>query len=344
MSKVSGAIIAKAKAMHGASLKEADYLELVRKHSVAEVVSYLKNETNYRDILKDVRENNIHRGQLEVLLREELFQRQLALYRYADASLKDVFHVQLEEVEIELILNCVRMLISDSFAEGIADLPFFLKDYLNFSLVDLGKVRSYEELLALLAKTHYASILMKHRCQRGEELKLNYAHIEHDLMQLYYERMLASIQRQKSKKVRKQLQELATALLDFDNLTKIYRLKKYFHLSDDLVRSSLMEVQGYHSKVPLEEMIACSDEQAMRKWLHTCKYHVELQEHDYIEQGFEKIRYKEAGKLFQYSLDAYTVYSSYHLMMRQELENLIHIIEGIRYQVPCEEIEKQLIY
>ena len=31
-------------------------------------------------------------------------------------------------------------------------------------------------------------------------------------------------------------------------------------------------------------------------------------------------------------------------MMRQELENLIHIIEGIRYQVPCEEIEKQLIY
>ena len=61
MSKASGAIIAKAKAMHGASLKEADYLELVRKHSVAEVVSYLKNETNYRDILKDVRENNIHR-------------------------------------------------------------------------------------------------------------------------------------------------------------------------------------------------------------------------------------------------------------------------------------------
>ena len=44
MSKASGAIIAKAKAMHGANLKEADYLELVRKHSVAEVVSYLKNE------------------------------------------------------------------------------------------------------------------------------------------------------------------------------------------------------------------------------------------------------------------------------------------------------------
>ena len=65
MSMAEGVIVAKARSMHGEALDEEMYQELLHKKSVAEIAGYLKHETSYAAALKDVRENNIHRGQLE---------------------------------------------------------------------------------------------------------------------------------------------------------------------------------------------------------------------------------------------------------------------------------------
>ena len=75
-------ISAKARSMYGKRLTDKDYTELTRKRSVSEVAGYLKNETAYRTCLASINESLIHRGQLEQILRTELFNRYAKLCRY----------------------------------------------------------------------------------------------------------------------------------------------------------------------------------------------------------------------------------------------------------------------
>jgi V/A-type H+/Na+-transporting ATPase subunit C len=69
----SQALTAKVHAMYGRRLTPQNYRELVRKQSVSEVAAYLKQQTAYSPLLRDINENFIHRGQLENILRRDLF-------------------------------------------------------------------------------------------------------------------------------------------------------------------------------------------------------------------------------------------------------------------------------
>ena len=105
MAVAAGAIISKVRSMYGEHLNERDYSELLRKRSVGEIAGYLKQETHYREALRNVRENNVHRGQLEDILRKDLFRELVRLYRYADSKDEAYYHLFIEEVEIDVILQ-----------------------------------------------------------------------------------------------------------------------------------------------------------------------------------------------------------------------------------------------
>ncbi|HRX92428.1 MAG TPA: V-type ATPase subunit, partial [Candidatus Izemoplasmatales bacterium] len=67
---VANAMVVKIKAIHGRLLKANDFEELSKKKSVPEIAAYLKNHPNYQDMLSDIQESSIHRGQLEGLIKK----------------------------------------------------------------------------------------------------------------------------------------------------------------------------------------------------------------------------------------------------------------------------------
>lgn len=346
MSKASGVIVAKAKAMHGSQLKQEQYDELLRKRSVAEIAGYLKHETQYAEALKDVRENNIHRGQLEDILRRDMFQKTLKLYRYAEASERAIYRIHLEQIEIDLILSRIRVLISQNFEDAIAELPVFLRDYTSFSLLALGNVHTYDDLLNVVKKTSYYDVLLPYRVPKGKESAIDYTTIETKLQKLYYTYVFQTIDKTMKGKNRKSLKDFFTVELDLSNITKIYRLKKYFNAREDVIRDALLYVEGYAGLPNMEELIAQKNAQDVLRKLQTSKYHitVNLGEDEYIEHHTEKIMFEMAKRNFCYSQSAPLVFNSFNILLMRELENLINIIEGIRYQVSMEDIQKELIY
>ena len=62
MSLSSNALCAKAKAMYGGRLNKNVYLDLTRKQTIGEVVSYLKSQTSYADALKDINITKLSEG------------------------------------------------------------------------------------------------------------------------------------------------------------------------------------------------------------------------------------------------------------------------------------------
>ena len=62
-----------------------------------------------------------------------------------------------------------------------------------------------------------------------------------------------------------------------------------------------------------------------------------------VEQVSAKLRYDRAKGLVRFSTFPSVVMMSYVALAENEAENLTHIIEGIRYNIPPEEISRLLI-
>ena len=346
MNMATGVIVSKAKSMHGKQLTAEDYNELLHKRSVSEIAGYLKNETQYRDALKDVRENNIHRGQLENMLRRDMFKQTMKLYRYAEAGQKDFYQLHMQQIEIELILQRIRVLISEEYEDAIAELPVFLKGYVSYDLMRLGNVHTFDELLSVLKKTMYYEVLVPFRVGKGKEGEIAYTACETALNKKYYEHVFDVIDNVMKGKAKKEARELYSIDVELSNLTKIYRYKRYFQSREDVIRDSLIDVQEHISKKQIEEFLAEPTLKGFMDKLAKCWYHLEMDDDKrvYIEWYMDKFRYRIARKNIYYSQSAPVVYASYLYLQKLELENLVNIIEGIRYQVDSEDIAKMLIY
>ena len=256
MSMAEGVIVAKARSMHGEALSEEMYQELLHKKSVAEIAGYLKHETSYAAALKDVRENNIHRGQLESILRQEIFKKTMKLYRYADAARKPYYRLHMQQIEIDLILSRIRVLISREYEAAIAEFPIFLKSYTSFDLLRLGNVHSYDELLDVLKHTMYYAVLLPYRVKKGEENDIDYTKIETQLQMQHYTHTFQVIDKTLKGKSRKAVKQYFATQIELSNIEKIYRYKKYFNAREDVIRESLVPVHEHLSAAFVEELIA----------------------------------------------------------------------------------------
>lgn len=347
MSMASGVIVAKAKSMHGNQLKKEQYNELLHKRNVAEIAGYLKHETQYADALKDVRENNIHRGQLENILRQDMFKKTMKLYRYADSSQKKYYQLHMQQIEIDLILSRIRVLISGEFEDAIAEFPIFLKAYTSFELLRLGNVHTYDELLDVVKKTMYYETLLPFRVGKGKENSIDYTGIETSLHQQYYTHAFETIDKVLNGKSRKAVKDFYLLEVELSNITKMYRFKKYFNAREDVIRDSLVPVHYRLSSGQIEELIAQPNAEVFLKKLQGSSYQLGIEDyapHVFIEYFTERYLFEKARKNVYYSSDAPLVYASYLLLENRELENIINIIEGVRYSVQVEDIEKMLIY
>ncbi len=76
------AVLTKIRAIFGKRLTRSDYAQMARKRDVGEVAALLRENASYQAALKNVRETTVHRGQLEELLKKDIFYKYSALRRY----------------------------------------------------------------------------------------------------------------------------------------------------------------------------------------------------------------------------------------------------------------------
>ena len=120
-------IAAKARGMYGKHVSREQYEELLRCRTVSEVASYLKTQTHYRSALENINPANIHRGQLENMLRREVFEEYSKMYRYLNVKRESIFHYLIMEEEIVEILRMLLLIKADNAESFIMDLPAYLR-------------------------------------------------------------------------------------------------------------------------------------------------------------------------------------------------------------------------
>lgn len=341
----SNAILAKARSMYSQRLTESNYEELLKRRDVNDLANYLRSDTVYNEVLSTFKEGTIHRGQLEALLNKEIFLRLNRLARYAPKKEMEFYKLSITDIEIQLLLQKIRIVTSKIYTGYEIEIPDYLGKYANFNIYGLLGVEDYDGLLKCLKGSKYYDALLKYRPSDDEE-HFDTNLLELELKHIYYYEYIGTVKKLYKGKKQKDLLTMLNTSIELQNITKIYRLKKYFNATPDQIREVLFMESSRIPRSQMEELIAAKDASEFLRMLASSPYklYVDDREFVYIEYYTEKIKYHLARRYMRFSTDSALVYMTYKIVYQIEIDNLKHIIEGIRYGEQPHQIAKMLIY
>lgn len=339
----SNAILAKARAMYRTHLTAADYKNLLACQSVPEIALYLKQNTSYSRILTGVNENEIHRGQLESLLRQKLFYNLSDLGRY-ELSVGEHFSAYvLARSEIEQIMHSLTLLETGKTDSFSLTMPHFLEKHSRINLQMLAMIKNYNDLLNALEHSHYRKLLEPFSPAPGENINLTA--IENALYTYLYNNVFSIIGKHTSGQEKRELTALFYQFIDLSNVVWITRLKKYYHAQPDYIRSFLLPL-GTLKQKQLNQMLEAETPNQVFTVLRTTPLGKKISkiEYSYVDELPQRVKFLQSRHNIHFSVHPSVVMLSYIFLSEIEIANIINIVEGIRYHVPVEEITKMLIY
>ncbi len=155
----SNVVLAKARAKYGKRLKEKDYRNLLDCKSVAEVAAYLKANTDYHDVLTGINEYDIHRGQLEVLIKQKLFYNLSSFVRYELSVGEQLADYVIARAEIEEILDALMLMSAGRQEEYSQAAPLYLAKHTKIHMEQFSSIQTYGEFLDALGSSVYRRLL-----------------------------------------------------------------------------------------------------------------------------------------------------------------------------------------
>lgn len=340
----NNAILTKARAMYGRRLMPEHYRELLNRRSVSEIAAYLKGHETYSKTLQGTQENLIHRGLLENLLRRDVLRRYMRLARYDAFGSKGFYSYYLINIEAEQILACLRLMNSGLVESYIETLPGYLRDYLSFDVLQLARARSYDDVLEVLEKTEYYRVLLPMRPAPGQRPDLFAC--EFALRQYFYDKTFALIDRYYRGEPQKQLRELFTMQMELGNISSIYRLKRYFHAEPEVIEKRILKSHNPRFDRRMQALITArtpDDVLAILNRDHRHNVYSAGGGFAFIEHANQARRYAVNRRYIAYSVHPSVVFVAYIILSQIEVDNLVSIIEGVRYKLPQGEIEKLLV-
>lgn len=347
MSNQYHATVAAIRTAYGHRLRASDYRNLMNMHSVAEIVSYLKETDGYRGLLADLEPAYTHRGHLEMLLKRNLFTQCLRFCSLEHLQNTPFFRFFIYDYEIRELVKKIQLMPSGPQAY-ISAMDAWLGPYLGFSQEKLARAETPGEIIAALAGTPYAAVMKKHLSKFGSEH--NYTALEIALRACYLERVLQEAEQTVQGTDLAALRKLIGEQVDLINLINAYRLKRVFHADQETLRNMMLLIQGRLPQRVCEELYVVPDISAFIAVLKNTRYgrminwnSSETSESVQLEHAFQSLRWQTARSALHFSSHAAVSLYAVHVLYLIEINNLITIIEGIRYGKSVSYLQSLLI-
>lgn len=314
------------------------YVRMTNFKSVPEIARFLKEETTWSGLLKNVDTESIHRGFLEQLLSRGINRDIKELASFTNISVAAFMKLFSVREEIDNIKVFLRLLCLGHPERYQAAPMSFNKGSIDFS--KLSDIKTLEEFLEVIDKTIYAIPL---RGFLGYEEKRSIFDMETALDIFYTDMIFRFAKKHLGKEEYDIVKEVYGSESDLSTIMFIIRSKnfdfpkeqiypyirhKYAHLNDNLI----------------SRMIEADSREKVCEILRETKYGVIFKEdissfEKRIEEYLKKI-HKKMFKKAGYSVEAVLYYAK---IREIELRNIVTVIEGIRYSLEPEMIQRYLI-
>ncbi len=335
----NNAVTAKARAVHGKLLTKDDYMILIHKGTIPAAVSYLKTKPLYTQAFSETDEAVIRRAQTEFLINKNVFDNYLRICRFSVDIKKGVSTFLIRQLEAEQLIKAVTAVHLGQQDGFVTAFPEYISESLSFDPMKTAGAGSLAETAAVLKGTMYHRPLAGLLTDPSPDINRIITTINVCYIKWAFEQINAG----EKGKSRERIKDFFLRKVDTDNLLMCLRMKSAFGLSADRISELLIP---YHKRVRQsmidDAMKAADPVSALRDLFIRTRLAVsggtDIPE---VDIGLADFRY------FRHRLAVSTneTESLYSLMMlfRAESTNLCRIIEGLRYGLPPEEIEKYLI-
>lgn len=335
------AISAKVHGMYGRRLKAADYEQLMAMHSVEEILLYLRSRPDWGSAIAHLTPP-INRSRLENALRRQYMEEYISLYGFLRQEDRAVMRFPVYKTERDEILTALRRAHTRSHLEDMPPVPDF---YCRHSGVDFTALRaadSQEEILnSIRGSIYYAPLLA---FSRSAQSGVYYPAVETLMQSVYYGKMFkqASACRGPAQKLLKKSLSQESDLL---NIIHFLRLRRYF---------SQQEVQAYAfpfnfshrlTETFIHDLLAAPDYNAAIALLRQSPYGSLFtgSSPEQIEAQYDELVYKFNRAQLHRAEPSVYMPIAYLSLKDFELQNLIRIIECVRYGVDPRQAASHLV-
>ena len=300
--------------MQAKLLTDEDFRNIAAFHTVTEVAAYLKEHPGYRNVLADMDENRLHRGEIEKLLVQSLYSDYTRLYRFSGMDQKKFLELYLKRYEMNLINYCLRIVFNHYQKPFDLDhKKIFFDKYSDLSIDKLITSGNIGELVENLKGTEYYAPLK--RLENAENPTL----FDYDLaLNLYY---FTTMWKKRKKILKHKELEIFTrdagAKIDLLNLQWIYRAKKYYNMLPPDISALLIPI---HYRIRVDQL-----------------RHTDTQTPASIETIYKDCLYRlylADRRSNPYSI---ATVNTYLFLKEEELDKLTTVLECVRYGLPARE-------
>ncbi len=330
------AIMAKSRAVYGKRLKKEDYDAMMNAKNINEIVAYLKAETAYSETLQNAN-SDMSTMQIEELLKIHILKAFEKVSRYEISTGEQFYKYILMKSDIQQILRFLQLFMNDKSEEYLKVLPPFFNKHSELDLYKLAAVRSFDDLMSALQGTPYQQALRPF-AQTYKDPR-SYMRMECALDEKMWEKQKEVIEKYRGKE-KERIKEVISYQNDMENLIRIYRLKRLANEEKATIKRFLnLNFTNFTDKEINMMLDAETAREAMQKasQTHYKKYFLKYS-FDYPESFARKILYDKFRKEIRYSTVPVTVMISYFYLAENEVNNIINIVEGVRYGMSPESI------
>lgn len=327
------AIHAKLNGMYSQKLKKADFEELMKQNTTTQVIALLKNLSSDFNNLED----NPQRIKIKKLLDDILIKDIKKIYRLLNQQEKRIFENFISIYEIKCIKSIFRKLSSGNIMQEKSNDVENWTTQLFKHLSGLAKVKNYEEFIQILKKTSYIEIFQKYSSNIEE---INVFNVENQLDKFYFENMMNL-----AKKNNRKLENMIGQQVDLNNILWIYRTKKNYNFSKEQCINVCIPFFYQLKKKELENLLQTNTVKEMINILKKTFYarYINFENTSDFAEQIDQYLYRLYKKCFRNNIFEISAIYAYINMIEQENNDIMNIVEGIRYGLSKEEILKKLI-
>ncbi|MEG1642182.1 MAG: V-type ATPase subunit [Synergistaceae bacterium] len=332
------AIGVKAHVLYSELLTPAHYWALLNLKSTTEIGDFLRQTDGYRETLQKIPSAKLHRVNLEKTIRASLLSEAASFLPYLSGGQRKLFVDWLGWFEAEHIKTIFRWIRSrdfnrDTIRSRLEDVP---GSKLSYDL--LLSCRDYQEALEALKDTKYYETIKEpvSRLVRGEDSLFSFEHA----LDNFIEKTIFDDIKELSKDDRETLIPLFGARIDLINLYHFHRCTWYYSMTPEETLSHMLPVKYKVTSHKLREMNKEASwqerldklEEAFPQYGRIFKDALnETDKELALEVAVKRSTYLKSLSVFRKGTPGFHTVMAYFLLKSQESEDIIRIIEDVRY-------------
>ena len=344
MSFSENAIMTRARAMYAKRLTAQNYKELINCNSIAQAADYLSTKTQYFDDSIQFTSAKLNRMMLESLLKRNFIGQFSSLYKFSKIIGNKMCRYFVMLNEITVIMSCLRYVLAPNKLDIFISTPTFDDMSVGFDIMGLARSENFKQMLAKLEDTEYYDVLKPFENEKTDVLK-----IENALYGFLDKRICQIAKKSLQKKEYDEVYEVLAINSDLNFISKVLRLKEVYNFPPEKIKDYGFSLNTtLFQKKETEKMIAAKDAEEFLKAVGETVYgkgetFQKVEDIEDVTNWARQYEYNIYSKKIMYSTCPNTVMMCCFFLKKNEVKNITNIIEGIKYGLEPNEIEKNLV-